>query len=240
MRSALPSPAWVRRTKWVDSAAFHSALTFPFAEKKTWVKDQVLQAQDSDSRVLDFPQLLTYHGRIPDHRRIHPQLKSCGRVLSKKGNHFLICWNHKTHLTRKKKKSIILLIPQNLASAPESFGFPSSDRLGHFSSLPPLPDVGPYVKITQGRTLEILQSWWGLPSGCPQPSSATFTAPQQHAGHAEQGEPCCCCCCCKCWQRSLHRRRHQPAVVLCWVCPRKPSAPGARHPAGRFGQLWIR
>ena len=37
--------------------------------------------------------------------------------------------------------------------------------------------MGPYVKITQGRTLQILQSRWGLPSGCPQLSSATFTPP---------------------------------------------------------------
>ena len=80
-------------------------------------------------------------------------------------------------LLGKKKKIIILLIPQNLASAAESFVFPSSSCLGYISCLPPLPDVGPHVKITQGTTLESPQSQWSLPSGCPQLSSATFTQP---------------------------------------------------------------
>ena len=118
-------------------------------------------------------------------------------------------------LLGKKKKIIILLIPQNLASAAESFVFPSSSCLGYISCLPPLPDVGPHVKITQGMTLEApnLGGACHLAAhSCRRPPSLN----QQYAGHAERGELCCCfCCCCKCWRQSLHLWWDQPAVVLC-------------------------
>ena len=228
-RSTLSSPAWVRRTEWVDLSP-SAPPSCSHLLKKTWVKDQVLQAQDRDSRVLDFPQLLTYHGRIPDHGRIHPKLKSCRRVLSKKGNHFLICWNHKTHLTRKKKKSsscwslriLPLLLRASCSHHPVV--------LDTSAVLPPLPDVGPHVKITQGTTLESPQSRWGLPSGCPERSSASFTqAAACRPRGAGRALPL----------QALHPWWGQPAAALCWVGTRKPRTPGARHPARSFGQLWI-
>lgn len=98
-------------------------------------QDQATLAPGGDSH-------LVTSGRIPDHGRIHPQLKSCGRVLSKKGDRFLICWKpqNTSYLEKKRKNINILLIPQNLALAAKGCLSPVSGCLGHITFLPQPPD----------------------------------------------------------------------------------------------------
>lgn len=123
-------------------AAFCLTLMFPICWIKPTPKDQVIPAWDRDSRVSYLPHLLSYHGRLPDRGRTDPQLVSCGRVLVEKGDHFLVCCNHKIHLTEKRAETSTSCWSFNI--------LPLLQRAaGHTTSLSTRPWCGAHVKITQ-------------------------------------------------------------------------------------------